>query len=170
MKYFFPDKHVLAVYRQIRILHLITIFCINFRELCLVLFKLLLLTEKYCIICKNISKYLRSENLFSLALFIKWKLIVLLSNDVDNYLFLSLSGSKSSQFWFTLPSISHQWRIKIRFCMGFNHVICTKFSWQFHDALTLAGNHICRRDQLFYYLRGSCFEVKRVEKVRIFFL
>ena len=91
-----------------------------------------------------------------------------LRNGAAKYLFLPLSGSQSSRFWRTrLFLIGGQ--IKIKFCMGSNHAICTKFSQRPHDALNFAEKHIRRRDRLFFCLRDSSFEFKRLKKVRIFF-
>ena len=59
-------------------------------------------------------------------------------------------------------------QIKIKFCMGSNHAICTKFSGRSHDALNFAEKYIRRRDRLFFCLRDSSFESKRLKKVRIF--
>ena len=58
-------------------------------------------------------------------------------------------------------------QIKIKFCMGSHHAVCTKFSGQSHDALNLVEKHRHPGDRLFFCLRNSSFEFKRLKKVRM---
>ena len=60
-------------------------------------------------------------------------------------------------------------QIKIKFCMGSNHAICTKFSVWSHDALSLAEKYICPSDRLFFCLRDSSFEFKQLKSKNVLF-
>ena len=76
-------------------------------------FKFFLPKEKFCVICKNFSQNISGTRAYFRQMkadcFSYTNILKTLRNDAANYLFLSLSGSKSSRFWHMPPYVSYWW-------------------------------------------------------------